>query len=325
MHSLYGRSPLFGAGSYALISGRQGSCLSRGVVTLSFAGGCLATVIFYATLLWSRRVLAAGLLGIALMAGLLSAAKSLGDFDLPRRHRGTPLGCRAVQPFRRRRSRAYWRSPSPTFGARGTPNRLCWFFGRRGRSSFAGLLNWTVNGRTILPMAPAASILIVRRIDRYGKGCRWAGRSPGVLPLVFVGFWRRRSPGPTRDGRTPPVRPPAECATGTAAQKATVCFAGHWGFQYYMESYGFAAIDTLKERLLPGNVVIVPHFGSNVPRIPPEACAKTTTRICVCPCLTTMCPASGTAFYGSHWGLLPFAFGPAPDDRYYVITMARAS
>ena len=82
MRSLYGRSPLYGAGSNALVVGRQGSCLFRSVVTLSFTGGCLATVIFCAPMLWSRRVLVTGILGIGLMVGLPSTAKSLGDYEL---------------------------------------------------------------------------------------------------------------------------------------------------------------------------------------------------------------------------------------------------
>ncbi len=53
MHFLYGRSPLYGAGLYALVTHDAGGWLSsrylaRGVVTLSFTGGCLATVVFYA-------------------------------------------------------------------------------------------------------------------------------------------------------------------------------------------------------------------------------------------------------------------------------------
>jgi hypothetical protein len=83
MRSLYNRSLLYEAGSAALAGGRTSSCLSRGIATLSFMGGCLATVIFYAPLLWSRRALATGVLGIGLVAGLLYGAGRLGDYYLP--------------------------------------------------------------------------------------------------------------------------------------------------------------------------------------------------------------------------------------------------
>jgi tetratricopeptide (TPR) repeat protein len=324
MRSLYGRSPLFGASHDALVSSRQGGCLWRGVVTLSFAGGCLAPVIFYATLLWPRRALAGGLLVTVLLTALLSTAGSLGDCDLPPQTAIRLLVVAQFSLFVVAGASLLALAVADVWRARDAESALLvlWL---TGTFFFCWLVNWTVNGRTILPMAPAASILIVRRIDRYGTGM--LGRPFGwkYLPLALVGILAAAVAWADTCWADNARAAAAEMRDRYAAQRANVWFSGHWGFQYYMESAGFAGIDTLKERLLPGNVVIVPHFGSNVPRIPAEACAKTTTRdFASCRCLTTMCPALGAAFYGSHWGLLPFAFGPAPDERYYVITMARA-
>ena len=84
MRSWYGYAPLCQAGSGALAYGRQGSWfLWRGMITLCFAGGSLAPLIFYAPMLWSRRVLAAGLLGVALLAGLLACRGNLAEDPLP--------------------------------------------------------------------------------------------------------------------------------------------------------------------------------------------------------------------------------------------------
>ena len=120
---------LYGAGSYALIVGRQSSCLFRGVVTLSFTGGCLATVIFYAPMLWSRRVLVAGILGIGLMAGLLSTAKSLGEYELPGDNATRLLVVLQFSVFIVA-GVGLLALAIADLCAHGTPNRRCWFFGR---------------------------------------------------------------------------------------------------------------------------------------------------------------------------------------------------
>ena len=107
------------------------------------------------------------------------------------------------------------------------------------------------------------------------------------------------------------------------ASKSTLWFTGHWGFQYYMESYGFKPYDTQHPRIGPSDVLIVPLNNLN---LPPSfmrwysKCAKfdvASSRL-----LATMHPAVEAGFYTSEWGLLPFAVGPVPDERYFIASGA---
>ena len=252
------------------------------------------------------------------MVGLLFFAKCLGDFELPGDKAAPPVG--AALQFsvfvvgRSRPAGAGHRRPS---ALRGTPNRPCWFFGRWERSSSAGLFNWTVNGRTILPMVPAASILIVRRIDRYTTGA--VGRSL-FLEVLAVGF--RWAPGaggcrgPTRDWRTPRESAATEIRDRYGGKKATVRFAGHWGFQYYMESYGFMALDCGAFQLMPGDILVLPENNTNVPEPPPWLSQRITLKLVSTLLLTTMHPAVAADFYGGddHSPL------PLPPCRWNAIT-----
>ncbi len=70
MHVLYGRSMLLTAGSYAISIGGKTDYLQRAIATLCFTGGCLIAVLFYAPLLWSRRILAMAVPAAALLVVL---------------------------------------------------------------------------------------------------------------------------------------------------------------------------------------------------------------------------------------------------------------
>ncbi len=315
MRSLYGHSPAVGVGVYALVTHDGNSWLfrrylARGLVTLSFTGGCLATVLFYAPLLWSRRVLAAGLLGMGLMVCLLSGptrgmVPQLSVFIVG----GVSLLALAMADL--------WH-------ARDAESALLVLW-TLGTFAFCWLINWTVNGRTILPMAPAASILIVRRLDRYAKGAVGRPFSWKFLPLVFVGFLAAAVAwADTRWAES------ARVAAGKlrdqyGLRKDSVFFTGHWGFQYYMQSYGFKRLDITRDRLLPGDVLITSNFGSEALPLPKEAFSKSlAVELDSCPYLATMRPETRAGFYAAGWGELPFAVGPATKEFYHVMTVACA-
>jgi 4-amino-4-deoxy-L-arabinose transferase-like glycosyltransferase len=80
--SLYGHGLLFDAGSYALEAHSRTGLTVRGLTTIVFTGGCVATVLFYAPLLWSRKGLFLGALVTVLVAVVLLAMKTLGSFPL---------------------------------------------------------------------------------------------------------------------------------------------------------------------------------------------------------------------------------------------------
>ena len=72
-HLLYGRGLLSDAAAYAAEHRWVGiAYFMKGLVGLTFTGGCMITALFYAPLLWSRRVLAMGIV-------LVVSFKSLRD------------------------------------------------------------------------------------------------------------------------------------------------------------------------------------------------------------------------------------------------------
>ncbi len=314
MHRLYGHSVLYGAGSYALSFG-EGSYVSRGLVTLSFAGGCLAMVIFYAPMLWSWRTIAIATVAAGLVVAILYINPSL----IAARSRdsiaaslilfaqvgvllvaGCGLLALAVADIWRLRNAdscllLLWMAGIFLF---------CWIF------------NWTVNGRSILPMAPVAGILVARRLDmrkRADTGRRVAWQ---YVPLAFLGLLSLTITCADASMANTARLAAAELNRRYADQKDTVFFAGHWGFQYYMESYGFRAIDIYKLGTTNVSVLVMPETNSNLYPIDPSA-TVTTLEWPAFPIAATQ--RIGAGFYCSLWGPAPFAFGSVPPDHYHVL------
>jgi hypothetical protein len=189
-----------------------------------------------------------------------------------------------------------------------------------GTLTYCWLCNWSVNGRTILPIAPAVGILIFRRIEQQAG---FTGRHflAKVLPLILAAClamgvsWA--------DCR---LANAARAAAGVVlarygAEKSRVWFTPTWGFTYYMTSYGFNCYDAGHPQIEPRDVLVVPL---NSPTVPESITAWqrncTAFDVVSSNVLTTMHPALGAGFYSSEWGPLPFAFGPVPHERYFVIS-----
>ena len=145
---------------------------------------------------------------------------------------------------------------------------------------FCWFINWMSSTATILPMVPAANILIVRRIQRH------AGRSWQFVPLAFVALlamavaWADLCVADTARLAASEIR------DRYGRGRGAVLFAGHWGFQYYMEAYGFKPIDygstaAHREgtRVRPGDIIILPENNTNVEYPPRWLAQRTQTRI----------------------------------------------
>ena len=178
---------LYEAGSYALTDSDSRGHPARGLIALSFTGGCLATVISFAPVLWSRRVLVGGILAAGLVLGLLTFTARLGDFALPADKTARFLILAQFSVFVVAGVGLLWLPLADLWHARDAQSALLalWV---GGTFIFCWIFNWTINGRSILPMAPAVSILIARRIGRYAKPSTHRVFSWGFLPLVPVGL-----------------------------------------------------------------------------------------------------------------------------------------
>jgi hypothetical protein len=153
----------------------------RLVSGLVFAGGCALPAIALAPCLWSRRGLAAGaalflliLVGPPLFGSLRLAF--VGDgFGAGALCQNAWLTLKGTWPLELQR--ALWLlsglsiaalAIADYWGHRDAPSALLglWVFGVL---IFASLCNWTINGRSILPLLPAVGILLARRLETFGS------------------------------------------------------------------------------------------------------------------------------------------------------------
>lgn len=322
--AVYGRGLLLDAGAYAASWRSSGNAqvLSTSLVGLVFTGGCLITTFFYAPFIWRRVHVAWGLAGAAVIALLAVQMKMFGHFPVSGENglkgvfvayfaalavSGIAILAMAIQGLVKSRDA-------------GSTLLFCWVIGT---FVFATFLNWVVNGRSILPMAPAVGIILMRAIERKrgagGAGGGWRIFLP-LIPAAIIGIivlWSDCSQANTarRVAREIVMKHPPEGRTGW--------FQGHWGFQYYMKKQGYRSFDAAAFTARPGDILIVPET-NDCPFPPPYAIAlKLIDTIEIPPGLSvkTMDRYIGAGFYAHEWGPLPFAAGAAPHERYLVFAV----
>ena len=116
---------------------------------------------------------------------------------------------------------------------------------------FACAVNWTVSGRTILPMLPAVSLLLIRRLElrNWLDGRNILGRLWGPLAisvaLALLAAWADYRLADSARTVAANIRRQVGAAPGG------LWFEGHWGFQYYMQQQGAKPLDRDLLRLLP--------------------------------------------------------------------------
>ena len=242
-HSLYGRGWAMDVAAYAIENGgtRISTLFLKGLIGLSFTGGCIITALFYSPLLWSRRVLIGGI-GLAILFVFIGfAAKIVPDTDGIKWASLVQAGLMAATGVS-----ILWLAGEDFWKSRNAESLLLllWVFGT---FIFASFINWTINARSILPMTPAVGIILMRRIERYkdktAKQVKQSKVRLAVWPLIPAAIvsllvcWADYSWADT-----------ARCAAADICKSfertsRTVWFEGHWGFQYYMEAAGGKAID----------------------------------------------------------------------------------
>jgi hypothetical protein len=190
---------------------------------------------------------------------------------------------------------------------------LCWI---AGTLLFATLVNWTVNGRSILPMAPAVGMLIARRLDARNGRSWGASRGWILLPAAICSLLIAYADLRLADR----VRSDVDLMwSHPRAEQSSIWFQGHWGFQYYMEARGGKALDVTGSVLLPGDILIVPMNNTSLFRLPAEMVVlRDSLATTPLPWLATMNQAAGAGFYAHVWGPLPFVVGEISPERYFV-------
>jgi hypothetical protein len=334
---LYGQGMISGAAEFAARQReiQQGSTLSHAVISLSFAGGCAITALTLAPLLWTRKKILAG----AFFSAIAALALTFNWIDIGTRVGGT-ISAQSV--------RENWLVIAPQLTlcilsgvsilalaiAEARANRKnpeSWLLALWvvGTLVFAGFVNWTVNARSVVPLIPAAGILIARRFDHtpyfFTKRRLAAGAAGGLALAGLLSFVVLRSDVNWANSAREAAN---QVYQQTRAERGTVYFMGHWGFQYYMEALGFTPADELNSEFAAGDMVIVPSNNIEYIGLPRGFNLESQTHLQFLPktLVTTMSSALGAGFYSSYWGPLPFAFGKVPAEIYqlgHIVPMRR--
>jgi 4-amino-4-deoxy-L-arabinose transferase-like glycosyltransferase len=292
--------------------------LSAGLVGLAFAGGCTLPALTFVPLLWNRiQFFAGGLLSALLTFSFFSGWINPGSIYLDHNFvlnqwgwvniqlffylaGGISLLALAIADFAKRKDTA-------------SVLLLLWV---AGTLYFSVVVNWTVNARSLLPLVPAVAILIARRLDRAQRPfASWAIAVPLVLSGA-VSVWVAYADASLANS--------ARMAANYVHQQArdesgAVEFQGHWGLQYYMEEFGARPLEQGEAGSHPGDIIVIPVNNTNRFRLAEETTLIKTVEIPLPLRVTTISPEVGAGFYSSVWGPLPFAIGPVPNERYYMV------
>ena len=314
-YNLYGRGLLSDAAAYAVRYSwpQNAELFSKGLVNLLFTGGCMATVLFYSPLLWSRRVLISGVVLMFLFIIIFSfPAVNIRNADGVKWGFLVQAGLMAVMGV-------------SVFGLMGTDFWKCrnaeslllllWVLGT---FIFAGFINWITNARSIIPMAPAVGILLMRRIDQYNsKATRQMRTWQVVWPLVPAALvallvcWADYTWANTARSAAAAIHETFENTN------RTIWFQGHWGFQYYMEAAGGKAFDFNNLEVRRADIIIVPSNNSCTRPLPEgKMYLGEVFEFTPYQRLAIMSLRLGAGFYSDMWGPLPFIIGPVGPEEY---------
>jgi hypothetical protein len=179
-----------------------------------------------------------------------------------------------------------------------------------GTFAFACVACWQISGRYLLPMLPAVSILLVRRLElrKSLHDRNWI--RPLLAPLgaslviALMAAWADFKLANSARSAAAQIEQEVGAASGV------VWFEGHWGFQYYMERQGARPVDFWHQRFASNDVMVLPLANSRVFNPPPADFVSWFEYDCEpSKCLTTMSASSGAGFYSDDYGPLPFVAG----------------
>lgn len=180
-----------------------------------------------------------------------------------------------------------------------------------GGLAFALVLNWTLNARTVALFAPPAVLVFAWQTEG-----RRILRAVALALTVLVGSGVALS-----DAELAAFGPQETARVERTLGGSPVQFAGHWGFQHYMEAAGYEHVDLANPELPPGSVLVAPlmHQVANggIDSLPflVRVVYERPRRLPI----AVMDPEAGAGLHGSFLGLLPFAYSTGPIERVAVL------
>lgn len=188
-----------------------------------------------------------------------------------------------------------------------------------GTFAFTCYLNHMVTVRNLLPMIPAATILLTRRLKTIPTLVGSTRQLKLIAPLlatltitlsVTIADYRLAD---------------SQRRAAIYFEKAyrhyprSIYFLGHWGFQYYMEQFGAQALDFNNYQFDEGDIIIIPANNCNTNWSRRDIMQPVVKKIFYLGgIVSTMSGKMGAGFYSDRIGSLPFVFGVSPDEEYYV-------
>ncbi len=290
----------------------------RTFVGLSFTGGSLISVAFCAPLLWSRGTLAAGGFLVCLVGAGLALTGNLGPASM----QGSPWvrwGLVLQMSIFVVAGIQVLALATTDLNSRRDASALLLFLWTLGTFAFGGIFNWTTNVRSLFPMAPAVGILVARRLaflpDEMKPKSRWAVLVSLLLAACcsLTVAWA--------DFSLANCQKVAARSIVSSLQGKThkLWFQGHWGFQYYMQSFGASPVDFYSPQFKTGDMMVIPLNNTSLREPRPDWFERVSEFECM-PCrgATTIQRPLWAGFYSDGWGWLPFAFGPVQPERFLI-------
>lgn len=316
--SLYGRGLLLDAASYATnFRALAGQSFSSAMFAgATFAGGCFITILFYSFRLWSKREIFAGIIFALLLLLIIFPFKKLGHFTFPE-NAGVKLSIVAQSALMVVAGMSLIALIVTDYVHYRNAASLLLVLWALGTMLFATLINWGINARSFLPMAPALGILLMRRLERFpdNRGSpAWRTMRP-LLPAAGIALLVTLA-----DASLANTVKAAATDIAEKYNRQTIWFQGHWGFQYYMESFGAKPVDYDKTQYAAGDIIVIPSNNTSIQSIPKNI----GTLIDVVErrplsWLTSMNIHVGAGFYADVWGPLPYVFGPVPNETFLIV------
>lgn len=188
---------------------------------------------------------------------------------------------------------------------------------------FAFFLNWSINGRSILPVVPAMSIIIWRQLRKnisFAQGTpvvMYLPLLPAFLIAVTVTFADFRFAKSMQDAALYSVK-------NYATEENTLWFQGAWGFQYYMQLYGAKRVVINESILRRGDILVIPTNNSNIFPVPQDRFQVLEVKEYEpSPWASILSRKSGAGFYTSMWGPLPYVLGNNSHEVYYILKVVK--
>ena len=315
-NELYGRGLLLDAASYATVArtGWGKYSFEKLLIGLGFTGGCLGATWLFAIRSWRPLALLAVAAAAILVAGGVASAHMVGSHGLGEGARNVSMTAGllglfvagglivlvpAILALARRRD----------------PDEMLLSLWILGTFAFAASVNWSTNARSILPLVPAAAIMMMRQLENLPRTALTTGQTiAGLAASAVVAFGVGWADFDLANGAR---RAAVTIVDKYGGRPHAVFFQGHWGFQYYMEVLGAKAIDYHATRFLPGDIIVVPERNANVSAAPADRTRLLETiEIPGRGWVSTM--RLGAGLYSDAFGLLPFTLGRVPSERYRI-------